>query len=129
VRHCNFCKYLTGSAFLLEAGFNKEDVDCTKGIPSVFEYKSPVHGRTLYVDFCASCSTKTGLRLERFPARHAVIGGSYDDPTWLKPEHHVFIEAALPWVRYPDDVNLYDKNFFTPDGVPAVPVRPKVNTA
>ena len=119
--HCTFCQRLTGSAFLVEPVFLTKNVEIEKGVVSTFDYHSPDHGRVLHVNFCSKCGTHLSLLFERFPTMQGICGGTYDDPTWFKPDRHIFTRSAVPWMAYPHDVSCFERHAIGSDGSPEQP--------
>jgi hypothetical protein len=114
--HCSFCQRLTGSAFLVEPVFLTKNVELEKGAVSTFDYRSPDHGRVLQVNFCSKCGTHLSLSFERFPTMQGICGGTYDDPTWFKPDRHIFTRSAVPWMAFPHDVSCFERHAIGSDG-------------
>jgi len=65
--HCTFCKKITGSAYLVEPVFRKEDVSFSGAIPKAFVHRADTSRRKVTVNFCGTCATKIYLDLARFP--------------------------------------------------------------
>lgn len=120
VCHCRFCQRLTGSAFLVEPIFPKTQVSYIAGRPMTYAHVGE-HGRRLSVHFCGHCSTKVGLTFERFPDHVGVCGGTFDDPTWFPILRHIFTESAVPWIRYPADVDCFSQHAIDAHGAPTQP--------
>lgn len=119
--HCKFCQRLTGSAFLVEPVFLKTNVEIESGAPSTYDHRSPDHGRTLTVDFCAKCGTHLSLTFERFPTMQGICGGTFDDPHWFKPDRHIFTESAVPWMVFPPNVECFVRHALRMDGSAELP--------
>jgi len=120
VCHCRFCQHLTGSAFLVEPLFLKSNVEFS-GPVSVYDYRSPAHGRTIHVHFCRNCGTRMGLTFERFPALLGMCGGTFDDPDSFQPARHIFTNSAVDWMAFPSDVACYAQHALKLDGSPETP--------
>jgi hypothetical protein len=121
VCHCTMCQRATGSAFSVEPIFPKGRVQLTGEPPSLYEHRSPEHGRVIQFSFCGKCGNRIGITLERFPDIQVVYGGVFDDPSWLKPDCHIFTESAAPWTQLPSDVECFSRHMLEPDGSPAKP--------
>jgi hypothetical protein len=119
--HCTFCQRLTGSAFLVEPVFLTTNVEIESGTVSTYAYCSPDHGRTLRINFCQKCGTHLSLLFERFPTMQGICGGTFDDPTWFKPDRHIFTRSAVPWMSYPHDVSCFERHAIGSDGSPQTP--------
>lgn len=119
--HCTFCQRLTGSAFLVEPVFLAANVEIERGAIATYDHRSPSHGRTLRVNFCATCGTHLSLLFERFPGFQGVCGGTFDDRHWFKPDRHIFTETALPWMVFPLHIDCYERHAMKMDGSPEKP--------
>src|SRR5262245_58720894 len=76
--HCTFCQKLTGSAFLVEPIFRREDV-VLKGAPTqTYNHRSDTSGKRVTLHFCKTCATTLYLDLERFPDILGLCGGTFD---------------------------------------------------
>ena len=119
--HCTFCQRLTGSAFLVEPVFLTTNVEIETGTVSTYDYCSPDHGRMLRINFCPKCGTHLSLLFERFPTMQGMCGGTFDDPSWFKPDRHIFTKSAVPWMTYPHDVSCFERHAIGIDGSPQTP--------
>lgn len=114
--HCRFCQRFTGSAFHLVVAFDKTSVEFTGKAFSTFDYQSPAHGRVLTLQFCPRCGTTLGLNFERFPAFQSICGGTFDDASWFRLDKHIFTGAAVDWMVFPEDVELFKNHSLTLEG-------------
>ena len=119
VCHCSMCQRATGSAFAIEPTFLKSNVEFAGKPVATYSYQSPDHGRLLHFTFCATCGTRVGLSLERFPQLQIVYGGTYDEPSWPKPDCHIFVRSAVPWMVLSDEAVRFEKHMREPNGTPA----------
>jgi hypothetical protein len=96
--HCRFCQRATGSAYMVEPIFRRDDLRVTKGSPATYHHRSEGSGKLVHVHFCAACGTKLHRTFERFAEICGVYAGTFDDPNWFEigPENakHIFIEVA-----------------------------------
>jgi hypothetical protein len=94
--HCQQCQKQTGSAFVEVVAVNEGDFS-VQGKLQTFTYIGD-SGRKKNSNFCPRCSTVVFIAAEGFPGRALIMGGTLDDPSWLKPTMALFCEAAQPWV-------------------------------
>jgi len=124
--HCSFCQRVTGSAFLVEPIFKREDVTFTAETPRTFEHRSDGSGKRVCVHFCERCGAHLMLSFERFPDVVGLFGGTFDDPNWFDrgpgKERHIFIRSAQKGVVLPANVELYEAHAIAPDGRPNTPI-------
>ena len=48
---------------------------------------------------CFHQDPETGLKY--------VVGGRFDDTSWIKPCAHIWTRSAQPWISFPSDVLTY----------------------
>jgi hypothetical protein len=116
VCYCGFCQKVTGSAFLVEAVFPKARVEFAGGAVAVYAYRSPAHGRRLFVQFCASCGSSFGLTTERFPENQCLFAGAFDDPSPFTPGAQIFTDDAPKWLDFQSGSDCYREHVFKVDG-------------
>jgi hypothetical protein len=124
--HCRFCQRATGSAYLVEPIFGKDDFEIISGSPKVYSHRSAGSGKMVDVHFCATCGTKLYLSFERFPNVVGVYGGTFDDPNWFersaKNSRHIFLSVAQNGTVIPAGIDCYDLHTMTNDGKPIEPM-------
>src|SRR4051795_13434696 len=81
--HCTFCQKITGSAFLVEPIFDKQDVVFAGRAPRAYGHRSDSSHKRVAVNFCGRCGTPIYLELERSPDVYGLFGGSFDNPNWF----------------------------------------------
>ena len=116
VCYCRFCQKLTGSAFLVEPVFPKESVKFSGGPISVFEYRSPTHGRSLFVQFCPSCGSRFGLKTQRYTENQCMFAGAFDDPSSFTPDLQIFTDDAPKWIEFQTRSDCYSEHAFKVEG-------------
>jgi hypothetical protein len=118
--HCRFCQRATGSAYLVEAIFKKEDVSVLNGNPAVYQHVSTGSGKNIHIYFCSLCGTKLYLSLERFPDVLGVYAGTFDDPNWFDrtapTTKHIFLDVAQCGTIIPAGVNTFREHASSPTG-------------
>jgi hypothetical protein len=107
--HCTFCQRLTGSAFGIWVTFRIDNVAFDGDARQAYEHRSDESGRWIRAEFCARCGTTLGSTLEKGSGLYAIVGGTYDDTSWLSPEKHIWTRSAQPWVVIPADVPRFEK--------------------
>jgi len=120
VCHCTFCQKATGSGYMVEPIFEKENFETIKGITSIYPHTSKGSGKKVCVNFCEKCSTKLFLAFERFPTVVGVYAGTFDNPNWFKqtPQNtkHIFLSVAQKGTIIPAGVDTYQAHATTNDG-------------
>jgi hypothetical protein len=126
VCHCPLCQRVSGSAFTVELIFPRKAVSFEGASSGTYTYRSPDHGRLLHYAFCSTCGTRLGVTLDRFPALQFVYAGAYDDPSWVKPDSHIFTRSAAAWTLLPNDVDCFSAHMMDEQGNPQKPLARKV---
>ena len=118
--HCTFCQRLTGSAYLVEPIFSKEDVVFQGTAPKTYDHQSDASRKRVTLNFCGRCGTTICLDLERFPDILGLCGGTFDDPNWFDRSkdncRHIFTRSAQEGVILPPGVDLYEEHALKLDG-------------
>ena len=117
VCHCTWCQRRTGSAFAVEPVFKKEQVKISGGKLSRYRSVSDESGRWLELEFCANCGTNIGFTFELRPEARIVDAGTFDDPSWIRPDkfdfRYIFLRSAQNWSEIPDGAEKFEKHFLT----------------
>ena len=116
--HCRWCQRETGSAFVINAVVEAENVVLLAGEPDVVLTPSE-SGKGQKISRCPRCrvalwSNYAGAGdLVRF-----VRVGTLDDPDRLPPDIHIFAMSKQPWVVLPQGVpavhEYYDRERYWP---------------
>lgn len=114
VCHCTFCRRRTGSAFGVGAYFRDEDVEFLAGERGSYEHRSDETRRWLKVEFCNRCGGNITWTLELRPGTRAIAAGSFDDPSWLRIERHIWTRSATGWALIPEGMNTFAQAFTPP---------------
>jgi hypothetical protein len=115
VCHCTWCQRRTGTAFGTEAVFSREQATVAGDTLRVYRHISDESGRWLDLEFCSCCGTNIGFTLEAVPSIRTIAAGTFDDPSWLDREKHLFryvyVRSAQNWSNLPDGVEQYEWHF------------------
>jgi hypothetical protein len=126
VCHCTFCQRFTGSAFLVEPIFRKEDVVLLGAAPKVYDHRSDGSGKRVSLNFCDRCGTTLYLEFERFPGHLGLCGGTFDNPNWFDRDHgncrHIFTRSAQEGVVLPPGLKTYPEHALRLDGTANEPI-------
>lgn len=130
--HCKFCQRATGSAYLVEPIFARDDFELIKGTPSKYTQISESSGRPLTINFCPTCGTKLFNELERLPDIVPVYGGTFDNPNWFdrspKVARHIFFAFAQKGTLVPPNYEIYWDRAVGNDGKACEPVKSDLPT-
>lgn len=92
--HCESCRRHTGAPVTAFAGFEKDQVSFTRGLPSRFD-SSPGVLR----GFCAQCGSTLTYEGDRWPTEIHIHVGAFDAPESFPPQGHAFPEERLAWLH------------------------------
>lgn len=99
--HCNDCKKLSGGTNLLVLIAQR---DKFRGEGPVERYRKRADsGREADVVRCAHCGTRLWHEPLTAPNVVLIAAGTLDDPSWVVPASHIWIERASPGVVMQDD--------------------------
>jgi hypothetical protein len=102
--HCTSCQTETGSAFVINALIESDQVESLKGSPEPVMTPSE-SGRGQQIWRCPKCrvalwsnygGSKDILRFLRV--------GTLDSPGEVEPDIHIYTRSKLPWVTLPESV-------------------------
>lgn len=123
--HCSFCQRMTGSAYLVEPIFRKQDLTLLRAAPKTYDHRSDSSDKRVTVNFCGRCGTTVYLDLERFPDIFGLCAGTFDDPNWFDRDaadcRHIFTRSAQDGVVLPPGLNMFEQHAITLDGAPNEP--------
>ena len=124
--HCRFCQRFTGSAFLVEPIFKREDVVLSGAKPHVYNHRSANSGQRVSLNFCGRCGTTLFLDFARFPDIYGLCGGTFDDPNWFDRGpgkcRHIFTSSAQKGVVLPAGLDTFQEHALQLDGTPNQPI-------
>jgi hypothetical protein len=68
-------------------------------------------GKAVHRNFCCGCGSVILTEFEVDPDNVSVKACSLDDPSWLKPDFHLYTTRKQPWLRLSDGLPQYDQDF------------------
>lgn len=99
--HCLACQQRTGSAFSLQARFERDHVKSIQGQSTTFT-RTGDDGTHLSFHFCPKCGATVYFEQDEVPNLVAVPIGAFADPTFPPPTVSVYESRRHPWTRMPD---------------------------
>ncbi len=107
--HCRQCQRVTGTAFVMNALIEKDNLDILSGEPSQFHFPGTTH--TAF--FCPDCATYVWSEYSGASLGSCwfVRVGTLDEPDRLPPDVHIFTSSKQPWVLIPEDVPVFEEYF------------------
>ncbi|HTV25952.1 MAG TPA: GFA family protein [Polyangiaceae bacterium] len=104
--HCLDCQRRTGSAFGVQARFQREDVT-VEGRAAAFTRAGDSGGRCTF-HFCPACGSTVYWEPHGQPEFRVVAVGAFADPAFSLPSVSLYEERKHPWVALPDNIEHVD---------------------
>jgi hypothetical protein len=105
--HCTICQSQSGSAFGMAVRICSGDFDLTSGSLKSFSRESD-NGQVFTNSFCPECGTRIHHNPSAAVGHLSIKPGTLDDTSWLRPTHHVWVRSAQPWMRFPEDAEIFE---------------------
>jgi len=97
--HCRWCQRETGSAFVLNALVEADQLEVLAGSPEVVTTPSQ-SGRGQHIARCPTCKIAVWSSYS-VPTIRFVRVGTLDNPDLAPPDVHIFTASKQPWVLLP----------------------------
>lgn len=110
VCHCRNCQKNSGSAFTLDIGMPEGSVSFRGDSLVNYEDRNTTSSKPLYRSFCSRCGSPISGWSESFPGLVFLKAGTLDDPSWIKPNAHIWCASKQPWVTIDKDVAQFPGN-------------------
>jgi hypothetical protein len=107
--HCLDCQKETGGPCAAEIYVPASSVSI-KG-PLSRHTRIGDSGLPVHRHFCTNCGTVVLTEFEVAPAYVCLKACSLDDPSWLRPEFHLYVSSRQPWYTINDGLPQFDKDF------------------
>lgn len=107
--HCSDCQKETGGPFTTELFVPANSI--TIGGPLKKYTRIGDSGLPVRRNFCSNCGTVVLTEFEVDPAYVCVKACSLDDPSWIRPEFHLFVSSKQPWDVISDALPQYEGDF------------------
>jgi len=104
--HCLDCQRETGGPFAAEIYVPRSAVRI-EGHLSKYT-RTGDSGRPVHRRFCRVCGTVLLTEFEVEPANVCLKACSLDDPSWLRPECHLYVSRKQPWLVIDDGLPQYE---------------------
>ena len=99
--HCDACKKLTGATNLLMIA-GARDAFSAQGETQRYRRRAD-SGREVDIVRCANCGVRMWHEPLSAPGLVFIAAGTLDDPSWVVPTSHIWVEKASPGVLFQDD--------------------------
>ncbi|AKI01498.1 hypothetical protein IMCC20628_02803 [Hoeflea sp. IMCC20628] len=105
--HCKDCQRQTGSAFVINAVIERDNIEIRQGATVVYSMPTESCGpHDLYR--CEDCGSTVWSDYGRRETMVFLRAGTLDEPDRLPPDVHIFTRSKLPWVEIPAEIPAFD---------------------
>jgi hypothetical protein len=94
VCHCATCQKNTGSAFSLNLAMPTGSLTISGESLTTYDDRGGASGSPFFRTFCSRC----GSPISGSGGLTFIKAGTLDDPSWVKPEVHMWCSEKQPWV-------------------------------
>lgn len=110
VCHCRDCQKQTSSAFSVLVVLPKDSLRTAGGALASVRTVGEDTGLTTTRRFCPECGSAIVSAVGATPELQWLKAGTLDDTSWLRPQMHIWVSSAQPWVSLDDDIPAYERN-------------------
>jgi hypothetical protein len=104
--HCRNCQRQTGSAFVVNALIERDEVALLRGKPVMVEVPRD-DGSTQRIFRCPMCQIAVWSEYTT-PRVVFVRVGTLDAPDAVTPDVHIYTRSRMPWVVLPADARAFE---------------------
>lgn len=108
VCHCQECQRRTGSAFGVQARFDKTDVEIVGDVKSYTRRGDS--GGTVTQSFCIQCGSVVSLELTGLPNVITIPVGLFADKTFPEPKLSLYQGRKYDWLNLAHEVESEDSS-------------------
>ena len=110
VCHCRDCQKQTSSAFSVLVALPKGSLRTEGQALASVETVGDDTGLPIIRRFCPKCGSAIMSEIAATPELEWLKAGTLDDPSWLRPQLHMWSDSAQPWVSIDDTIPAYERN-------------------
>src|SRR5207247_9750211 len=104
--HCLNCQRQTGSAFVINLLIEADRVELLAGDPRPVDAPRD-DGSNQRIFRCPTCQVAVFSEYGR-PEVRFVRGGTFDQPSGVRPDVHIYTKSKLSWITLPDSVPAFE---------------------
>jgi len=109
--HCSWCQRETGSAFALNAMYERDLIEVLAGETETVDTPSN-SGKGQRIVRCPRCRVAAWSHYAGAGEAVAFVRvGTLETPARLAPDVHIFTSSKLPWVLLPEDVPAFPEYY------------------
>lgn len=107
--HCRDCQKESGGPFTAEIYLPANSVTVTGRLKRYSRQGDS--GNEVHRHFCIECGTVVLTTFDVDTGNVCVKACSLDDPSWLKPEFHLYVSSKQPWDTVADELPQHSEDF------------------
>lgn len=96
--HCQDCRHASSSDYVSWLCVERSTVKWS-GQRSTYQSSEEAER-----SFCANCGSPLSFESDLAPDETHLYAATLDDPSWYKPQAHIFWSERLPWVNVREDL-------------------------
>lgn len=100
--HCTTCQKNTGSAFSLNVVMPTGSVTIHGDSLNTYAEQADDAAEPFYRSFCTQCGSPITGQGAAYPGIMFIKAGTLDDPSWVKPDMHIWCSEKQPWLQIVD---------------------------
>jgi hypothetical protein len=109
VCHCTHCQKQSGSAFSTNVVVPASGFNVTASTLATFNDVGE-SGLSVKRHFCSHCGSPVYTELDANPGVAVLKAGTLDDPSWVRPQVHMWRCSAQPWVPVAEGAVCFEHN-------------------
>lgn len=106
--HCRDCQRESGSPFVTDMDIDKAAVQIAG--PLTRYTRTGDSGKSIHRNFCTHCGTTLLTEFDVDPQHVSIKACSLDDPSWVKPDRHLYVCRMQSWVKLTDGLTQYERD-------------------
>ena len=110
VCHCASCQKNTGSSYSLNLGLPQDAVSIQGETLTTYEDRAGASGKPFYRSFCSRCGSPISGQGDAYGGLIFIKAGTLDDPSWVKPNAHIWCSEKQPWVAIEEGIMQAEGN-------------------
>jgi hypothetical protein len=103
--HCRDCQRESGSPFVTDMNVDLAVLRITGQLTRYT--RTGDSGKLIHRNFCTICGTTLLTEFDVDPGHVSIKACSLDDPSWLKPDRHLFTSRTQSWLKLNDGLTHY----------------------
>ncbi|MDX2219743.1 MAG: GFA family protein [Burkholderiales bacterium] len=109
--HCRWCQRETGSAFVINAMIESDQLELLQGTPELISTPS-ASGKGQLIARCPTCHVALWSHYAGSGRKVSFVRvGTLDDPDRCPPGAHIFTQSKQPWVKLDGSIPVFEEYY------------------